>query len=362
MWEGVGDQTELPHIDPHSYGHQCFFPVLLILLNRRPGGPLCWVLASSTASCHQRVWSPKLTDFLSSPSYIIVQSPTQYLPITGHRNVSLPPSLEWHVWSSSSRNNCHAVHRSLSSGASVCGCTAGFYLVPYCQPSPPTQFLPITGHQSVSLPPSLEWHVWPGRRSIYNTTLAGSLLQAEERNQIMLSDNTCHQDLSKSRLLLWVKSSTNQEVLLFVFLLTEVNHSLNLNISFFFSLFMSNLMATTKINFPPNSLVVKFSKSLSDFNIPHSPFVYKHAVIPTQYQSNTLLSYHNVIKEIKSSIFIPEESKICMVKWDQRAQTYLMISSPDVWFVLLLPTFAVLLRRMHVVNLLVICMCEQVAQ
>ena len=29
----------------------------------------------------------KLTDFLSSPSYIIVQSPTQYLPITGHRNM-----------------------------------------------------------------------------------------------------------------------------------------------------------------------------------------------------------------------------------------------------------------------------------
>ena len=66
----------------------------------------------------------KLTDFLSSTSYIIDQSPTQYLPITGHRNVTLPPSLEWHVWSSSSGNNCHAVHRSPSSGASVC--TAGF--------------------------------------------------------------------------------------------------------------------------------------------------------------------------------------------------------------------------------------------
>ena len=53
-------------------------------------------------------------------------------------------SLEWHVWSSSSRNNCHAVHRSLSSGASVYDCTMGFYLVPYCQPSPPTRFLPIS--------------------------------------------------------------------------------------------------------------------------------------------------------------------------------------------------------------------------
>ena len=72
----------------------------------------------------------KLTDFQSSPSYMIVQSPTQ--------------SLEWHVWSSSSGNNCHAVHRSLSSGASVCDCTTGFYLVPYCHPSPPLWFLPIT--------------------------------------------------------------------------------------------------------------------------------------------------------------------------------------------------------------------------
>ena len=39
---------------------------------------------------------------------------------------ALPPSLKWHVWSSSSRNNCHAVHRSLSSGASICDCTVGF--------------------------------------------------------------------------------------------------------------------------------------------------------------------------------------------------------------------------------------------
>ena len=72
----------------------------------------------------------QLTDFLSTLSYIIVQSPTQ--------------SLEWHFWSSSSGNNCHAVHRSLSSGASVYECTMGFYLVPYFQPNPPTRFLLIT--------------------------------------------------------------------------------------------------------------------------------------------------------------------------------------------------------------------------
>ena len=93
------------------------------LLNRKPGGPLRWVLfslphlVSNSSDLH-------LTDFLPSSSYIIVQSPTQYLPITGHQNRSLPLSLEWHVWSSSSGNNCHAVHRSPSSGASVC--TVGF--------------------------------------------------------------------------------------------------------------------------------------------------------------------------------------------------------------------------------------------
>ena len=129
-------------------------------INWRPRGPLCWLRAFSTASCHQRV--SKLTDFLSSPSYITAQSSTQYLPITGLWDVSLPLFLEWHVWLSSSGNNCHAVHRSLSSSASVYDCTTGFYLVPYCQPSPPTPMEYVT---SVSL----EWHVWPGRRSIYNS-------------------------------------------------------------------------------------------------------------------------------------------------------------------------------------------------
>ena len=36
-----------------------------------------------------------------------------------------------------------------------------FNPVPYCQPSSPTP-------EEYALPPSLEWHVWRGRRSIYN--------------------------------------------------------------------------------------------------------------------------------------------------------------------------------------------------
>ena len=72
---------------------------------------------------------------------------TNWLPVFRelyNSSIAHSISLEWHVWSSSSGNNCHAVHRSLSSGASVYDCTMGFYLVPYCQPSPPTQFLLIT--------------------------------------------------------------------------------------------------------------------------------------------------------------------------------------------------------------------------
>ena len=116
MWERVGDRTELQHIDPHSIGHN------------RVSFPFSWVAKSGAwgptmlgTGFLYHILSPtglvsKLTNFLSSPSYIIVQSPTQYLPITDHRNVSLPPSPEWHVWSSSSGNNCHADHKSRSSG------------------------------------------------------------------------------------------------------------------------------------------------------------------------------------------------------------------------------------------------------
>ena len=44
-----------------------------------------------------------------------------------------------------------------------------FNLVPYCQLSSPTQSLPITGQRNMQLLLSLEWHVWPGWRSIYNS-------------------------------------------------------------------------------------------------------------------------------------------------------------------------------------------------
>ena len=105
-------EQRLQYIDPHSYGHQrCVFLVLL-MLNRRPGGSLCWlsllhlitnwsgpqtpsgVPRAPLARCGFPYHISSLTrlisnspDFLSSPNYIIVQSPTQ----------SPTQSLEWHV-------------------------------------------------------------------------------------------------------------------------------------------------------------------------------------------------------------------------------------------------------------------------
>ena len=61
-----------------------------------------------------------------SPTATLCNSP---LNSTELYNSSTPTqSLKSHVWSSSSGNNCHAVHRSLSSGASVYECTMGIIL------------------------------------------------------------------------------------------------------------------------------------------------------------------------------------------------------------------------------------------
>ena len=80
----------------------------------------------------------QLTDFLSTLSYIIVLSTTQ--------------SLEWHVWSSSSGKNCHAIHRSLSSSASVYECTMEFLPCPIFSVKPAYAISSHNCHRNVSLP------------------------------------------------------------------------------------------------------------------------------------------------------------------------------------------------------------------
>ena len=80
-------------------------------------------------------------------------------------------SLKSHVWSSSSGNNCHAVHRSLSSGASVYEFTMGFFsLSHFVSQFPSTRFPLLTaiGMCHFLLVHHLEWHFGPGWRSKYN--------------------------------------------------------------------------------------------------------------------------------------------------------------------------------------------------
>ena len=74
VWEGVGDRTELQHTDPHSYGHQHFFPVLLGCSTGGLGPSLsgCWFSLPHLISN----WSGLQTDWISCAlSYIIVQRP-----------------------------------------------------------------------------------------------------------------------------------------------------------------------------------------------------------------------------------------------------------------------------------------------
>ena len=130
------------------------------MLNRRPWGPLCWVLAFFTAFYQQLLWSPNSIG-VPSPFGLVWLSLLHPLSnwnsnstgtatptvLTELYNSSTPTrSLKSHVWSSSSGNNCHAVHRSLSSGASVYECTMGIFFSSshFISQFPPTRFPLIT--------------------------------------------------------------------------------------------------------------------------------------------------------------------------------------------------------------------------
>ena len=117
---------------PRSYGrqrgvflvlHGCSTGALAFLTTSRLPPQLCSPVSTGSLNPTDRnsivlcsIRRPYITFKLPRGD---MDTPAQLLPISSDRDVSLPLSLEWPVWSSSSGNNCHPVQRSLSSGASI---------------------------------------------------------------------------------------------------------------------------------------------------------------------------------------------------------------------------------------------------
>ena len=170
LWEGVGDRTETAIFWlPLLWSLALCLSRSLGLLNRRPRGPaLCWMMAFFTASYRQLLWTPThrgprgpLRPGVALPTTSYQQLTSNWLTsvLTELYNSSTPTqsptrSLEWHVWSSLSGNNCHAVHRSLSSGALVYECTMGILACPILLAKSTYEISPHKCHRNVSLPSS----------------------------------------------------------------------------------------------------------------------------------------------------------------------------------------------------------------
>ena len=134
------------------------------LLNRGPESPLCWVLAFlphlvTNGSGLQTNWLPVFTELYNSSTAHSI-SPHNWMchfrcPWNGmfdcHRAEITVMQFTGHSL---------PVHQSVS-------VPWDFNPVPHCQPSSPTPM-------EYALPPSLEWHVWRGWRSIYNKSLGYS--------------------------------------------------------------------------------------------------------------------------------------------------------------------------------------------
>ena len=189
VWEGVGDRTETAIFWPQTYGHQgCVF---LVLHGCSTGGQgahsagfwlsLLHLISIFSGPQFIRASSPFGLVWLSLPQLASTGTRTQlsldsvlsalYNNSTSTRSPTR--SLKLNVKSSSSRNNCHAVHRSISSGALVYECTMGIFFSSsyFISWFPPTQFPLITAIRMCHLLPvhHPEWHFWPGRRSKYYT-------------------------------------------------------------------------------------------------------------------------------------------------------------------------------------------------
>ena len=174
VWEGAGDRTETAIFWPHSYGRQrCVFLVFL-MLNRRPRGPLCSVMAFFTASYQPLLWTP-IQSGAPSPFSLVWLS----LPHLVYNSVR---SLTETVWLLSWLSYI-IVQRPLSRLLDLWNSMldrrqAEITVMQFRGPHfisqfPPTRFPLITALECVTSFRciTLEWHFWPGRRSKYMSRL-----------------------------------------------------------------------------------------------------------------------------------------------------------------------------------------------
>ena len=181
MWEGVRDRTELQYIDPHSYSRQrCVFLVLQGCSTGSPGAQLSAGWWLSLLHLISNFSGPQLIRARSAPlawrgfpyyTCLYNSNSLWLLVLTELYNSSTPTqSLEWHVWSSLSGNNCHAVHGSLSS---VYECTMVFFLL--CPISSAKSrlcdFFRLLAIEMCHFLPVHHFGMayWPGQRSKHNT-------------------------------------------------------------------------------------------------------------------------------------------------------------------------------------------------
>ena len=82
-------------LTPHSNGRQrCVFLVLL-MLKRRPWGPLCWVLAFFTASYQQLLWSPNSIGVPEGPLSRMWLSLPHLVPFSSPNGTGTRTQLSW---------------------------------------------------------------------------------------------------------------------------------------------------------------------------------------------------------------------------------------------------------------------------
>ena len=192
-WEGTGDWTETAIFWPSLLWPSCCVFLVLLMLNWRSRGPLCWVMASFTASYQQLLWSPnsigvpegplgrvwfylphlvylclqlycncQLTWLLSWLSYMIVQRPLDH-PLDLWNRMFNRHQAEITVM----QFRGHSLPVRQSMRVSWDFFTSSHFISQF----PPTRFPLITAIRMCHFLPvhHLEWHFGPGRRSKYNT-------------------------------------------------------------------------------------------------------------------------------------------------------------------------------------------------